>query len=357
MGLKNKPKILIKWAVISIFSLLVVLILFFFWASSGTLPPENLAEIIRYPNPGCQATGDQSLFRIVSYNIGYLSGMSNNVPGRKEKEFYVDNMKGIVRLLNRAKPDFVGFQELDFHAARSHYRDQLESVASRTGFSWSAKAINWDKRYLPFPYWPPSAHFGRIVSGQAVTSRFPILENRRIVLEKILHKPFFYRAFYLDRLAQVVKIKLDSQHLIIINVHLEAYEKETRMRQARTVLDIYRSFEKRFPVLLIGDFNCVPPGASKKKDFPDEPGMDFLSHNVIELFLEEESLREAILDRDNPSPEKASFTFPSDSPNRRLDYIFYSHRTIICHHAEVLSVHSSDHLPVIMGFSLKNNSH
>ena len=349
-------KILLKWAVFLILFLLAITVLFYIWASSGTIPRNNLAEISHYPDNEIPVENGRTVFRIMSYNIGYLSGMSNNLPFRRDKAFFTGNLENFIQLLERVQPDFVGLQEIDFHSYRSHYRNQLEDIISGAAYPWSARAINWDKRYIPFPYWPPAAHFKRMASGQAVVSRFPILVNRRIVLEKVLHRPFYYRAFYLDRLVQVVKIEVDKQHLVIMNVHLEAFEKETRMHQAQTVLEIYRSFENQFPVLIIGDFNCIPPGATQKKDFSDEPGMDFLDHNVIELFLEEKSLSEAVLSGDNPVSEKTSFTFPADHPNRRLDYIFYNHRKITCQQAGVLEIESSDHLPIIMHFSIKKES-
>jgi endonuclease/exonuclease/phosphatase family metal-dependent hydrolase len=349
-------KIMFKIAVIIFPVLLVMAVLFYIWASSGTVPPEKLSEILTHAPSVIPGECDQTVFKIMSHNIGYLSGMSNNLPLRKEKDFFNGNRHRFIRLLNRVKPDFVGFQEIDFYSYRSHYQDQLADIVSQSGYSWSAKAINWDKRYLPFPHWPPAAHFKRILSGQAVASRFPILSNRRIVLENIKNKPFYYRAFYLNRLVQLVNIKVGKNPLVIMNVHLEAFEQETRMRQAQSVLDIYRSFKNQYPVLLIGDFNCVPPGATQKTDFPDEPGMDFSSRNVIEMFLEEDSLREAILHGQETVSENATFTFPSDHPNRKLDYIFYNHQKITCHHARVLKIDSSDHLPVIMEFSFKNQS-
>ncbi|MCK4836281.1 MAG: endonuclease/exonuclease/phosphatase family protein, partial [Candidatus Aminicenantes bacterium] len=310
--------------------------------------------ILTYSKPGVSEGNSKEVFRIMSYNIGYLSGMSNSLPLREDKDFFDNNKKEFIRLLNSVQPDFVGYQEMDFHSHRSHYADQLRDVVSGFGFAYAAKAINWDKRYVPFPNWPPAAHFKRMVSGQALTSNFPIISNRRIVLEKIKNKPFYYRAFYLDRLAQVVELEVGKRQLVIINIHLEAFEKETRKRQAQEVLEIYRSLKDQYPVLLIGDFNCVPPFATRKHGFLDEPDLDFFSHNVVTLFLKEESLREAILHGQKKISERESFTFPSDQPSRKLDYIFYNHHDIKCLNAYVLDIDSSDHRPMIMEFSFKD---
>ena len=164
------------------------------------------------------------------------------------------------------------------------------------------------------------------------------------MLEKPGNSPFYYNALYLDRLVQVVKIQIKERELIILNVHLEAFDRETREKQARKVLEIYHSFKDNYPVLLIGDFNSVPPSAMQKKNFIDEPDADFTADGTIGLFLAEKSLSIA---------ELTTFTFPSQNPTRKLDYIFYNHEKITCIKSWVPEgINSSDHLPLAMEFSL-----
>lgn len=329
---------------ILLFVLILAFVIFYFWASSGTQPREKLSEIITYADTP-EPPGTQEIFTIMTYNIGYLSGMTNNQPvKRPDKAFFDKNMETFLQLLEEIQPDIIGFQEIDFHSKRSHYVNQLETIAEKAQYKYAAKAINWDRRYMPFPYWPPSLHFGRILSGQAVLSRWPILSTERIVLSKPKSTPFYYNAFYLDRLIQVVKIKIGSKNLIILNVHLDAIDRETRENQANRLLDIYRSYKDDYPVLLVGDFNSIPPDAPRKKDFPDEPVTDFRNDRTIQFFLEDPGLKAA---------NTTTFTFPTDSPTRQLDYIFYTHDKIQLIKVFVPTIASSDHLPTVMQFSLK----
>jgi endonuclease/exonuclease/phosphatase family metal-dependent hydrolase len=188
-------------------------------------------------------------------------------------------------------------------------------------------------------------HFGKMLSGQAVLSRWPILSAKRVVLEKPDSKPFYYNALYLDRLVQVVKVKIRDRDIIILNVHLEAFDRETREKQAVKLLEIYRSLKNDYPVLVIGDFNSIPPDARQKNNFSDEPGVDFANDNTVGLFLVEKSLSVA---------EPVTFTFPSDSPTRKLDHIFYNHDKITLIKSWVSKgIDSSDHLPLLIEFSLK----
>lgn len=337
-------------AVIGIFIACVFLslVIFYSWASSGAsaLPPEKLSEIIVFPGPPTQSQGQGEVFTVMTYNIGYLSGMLNNLPIKTTKELFEENMQTTLQLLEKVEPDFIGFQEIDFHSRRSFYVDQVRSIAEKAGYKYAAVAVNWDKHYVPFPYWPPSVHFGKMLSGQAVLSRWPILSTQRFVLEKPAGRPFYYNALYLDRLIQVVKIKIKDKDIVILNVHLEAFDRETREKQAGKVLEMYRSFRNEYPVLVIGDLNSIPPDAAQKNNFLDEPDVDFTNDNTIGLFLAEKSLSVT---------EPVTFTFPSDSPSRKLDHIFYNHDKITLIKAWVPErINSSDHLPLVMQFSLKS---
>ena len=289
----------------------------------------------------------------MTYNIGYLSGMANNKPVREKKFFFQNNMKNTISLLNTVRPDFIAFQEIDFNSHRSYFINQVNMIAKQSKYKYAAIAINWNKRYVPFPYWPPSVHFKRMLSGQVILSRYPIVLTKRIVLQKIKNRPFYYSAFYLDRLAQIAEVKIHKKVLIIINVHLEAFEKKTRESQAQTVLDIYKGYKDKYPVLLIGDFNCVPPSATKKNGFQDDPEQDFYKESTIGMFLKERSLREAILDSEENKDETSTFTFPTDNPSRKLDYIFYTHQKIKFLKGKTPKIDSSDHLPLMMIFQLK----
>lgn len=335
---------------------LVILVLaltaFYFWAGSGTLDEDQLSEIVTYrvnttntPEPSTIPNEiPPESFSVMTYNIGYLSGMANSRPVRHPKSFFEKNMDTFIKELEKDPPHFIALQEIDYHSRRSYYTDHLETIARRAGYPYAARAVNWDMRYVPFPYWPPSVHFGPVLSGQAVLSRFPIMEAGRIVLPKPGNKPFFYNHFYLDRLIQTTRMKIGEQTLILINVHLEAYHVETREAQAKMVLEAYRTYKDDYPILLIGDFNSVPPDAKQKNNFVDEPEADFIGDDTSRFFLNEPSLRAAYLSKNQ------GFTFPSDKPTRKLDYIFYSHERIQLIGTHLIPIDSSDHLPVVLRF-------
>ncbi len=337
-----------KWAVIFLASVIFVLILFFFWAGSGIVKKSELSGIKRFSIKKTDYFSYLSPIKIMTCNCGYFSGMRNNLPGNPSKDFYMKNINEFYKTVKRTGAEIICLQEIDLNSNRSYYINQSEYLAEKLGFLNHAFTVNWNKRYVPFPYWPPSAHFGRMLSAQSVISRYPILNNERIILRKPPN-PFYYNRFYLDRLIQDVKIKLGEETLVILNIHLEAFDKDNREYQAKYVIDYFKNhYKNRYPVIILGDFNSVPPDALKKSGFPDEPETDYDNEATIQLFYDEESLKEAA-----PKTDKIECTFPSAVPDRKLDYIFYTHKFIKFLSSSVYRIDSSDHLPLLMEFVLK----
>jgi len=291
-------------------ALLIGAVGFFLWASSGRLPAEDLTQIRTYESASDKTAPDT--LTVTTYNIGYLSGMTNNEPVVRSDSLFSANIDQAVRFFRRVDPDIAGLQEIDFGGARVAHMHQLDTLVARLGYPTAAQAVNWDERYLPFPYGRPAVNFGRTLSGQAVLSRFPIRRHVRNVLPRP-PQLFFRDAFYLDRLAQVAVVDLGGHPLVVINVHLEAFHVGTREEQARIVNDLYRRLaDNNIPALLLGDFNSRLRRAGVAS--PDE---------TMKLLLDGTNLRPAI----TATPgDTAHATYPAEAPTRRIDYIFYSPR-------------------------------
>ncbi len=300
--------------------------LFFVWASSGGYPRDRYAEIVEFAARSEPESDGE--FTVATYNLGYLSGLTNNQAVARSPEFFQENLDRALTALRAADLDLLALQEVDIQARRSFQTNQVAALAEGLGLPSAAIAVNWDKNYLPFPYWPPRAHFGRLVSGQAVLSREAIASQERLVLETVPDQPFFYRAFYISRVAQVVELELAGRALVAINVHLEAFDAPTRRRQTEFVRQLLDRYADR-PLLLLGDFNSPLPS----EEFPEAE---------IQLLLEDARLQAAIA-----TPE--ANTFPADAPIAKLDYIFYTPEWFELADAQVVEAAgtASDHLPVV----------
>ena len=325
-----------KLLLIGLGSLFLAFVVFYLWATAGSYPSQKYEDILTYEAEPAPSKSD--VFSLVSYNIGYLSGLTNLEAVERPKALFDDNLANVTAPFQAINPDIIAFQEIDIDSERSYGVNQLDALANALTLGHGGLAINWDKNYVPFPYWPISAHFGRIVSGQAVLSRYPILKNQRVVLEKVASRPFFYKAVYLDRLAQVTQIELQERTLVVINVHLEAFDNPTRFNQTRAVREMAETYAQEYPVLLVGDFNSA-------LNRPEE------GERSIEILAESELFTSA-LPKDQWETQP---TFPSEPPEYKLDYLFYTPATIDLQDTRVITEvgTASDHLPLMMTFSLK----
>ncbi|MGB3495085.1 MAG: endonuclease/exonuclease/phosphatase family protein [Elainellaceae cyanobacterium] len=332
---------------------LVAIALFFLWASSGTRSPDEYEAVVSYRDTVAEpnvAEVNPNSITIATYNIGYLSGLTNNLAVERQAELFETNLQQAIATFAPLQPDILALQEVDFGARRSFYQNQAEAVAQALGFTTGAIAINWDKRYVPFPYWPPSTHFGQVVSGQAVLTRFPVQNNLRVVLQKVAGKPFFYNALYLDRLAQITALEVAGQRLVIINVHLEAFDEPTRRQQTETVRSFVEFYGDEVPIILLGDFNSVPPDSES----PNSTIQTILEMPALKPAFAEE-IRAYSTSGASGNEAGAIATFPSDQPVAKLDYIFYTPSHIEALNWRIVSEaeQASDHLPLVMEFRLR----
>lgn len=324
-------KIFLKFFTISLSLFILISIVFFFWASSPNLSAKEYTKLIT--NNYSKTSTIDSIYSIVTYNIGYLSGMTNNKAIDKPETLFNKNLRKVKEEFNLLNTDIIAFQEIDYAAARSYYINQQDEMG-KLSFNYIAQAINWDEKYVPFPYWPPSMHFGEMLSGQSILSKFPIKDQKRIVLDRVTDNPYYRDALYLERLAQVITITIENKDVVIINIHLEAFDKQTRVKQFDFVLDLFTEYAKNYPTILVGDFNS--PARDKKA--------------IIQKLFNFPGVGNAAFDINNPEN-----TFNSYKPFKRIDYIFYTKNSIEYINGKILTQfgQASDHLPVEMRFKLK----
>ncbi|SEG18189.1 endonuclease/exonuclease/phosphatase family protein [Sphingobacterium lactis] len=310
----------------------IPLIVFYLWASSGTSEESAISGIKQLPNTAqrTEFPGDSTV-SIMTYNIGYLSGMTNNLSVKANKEFHDANMAVMKDYLKGNQPDIIAFQEIDYGSKRSFETDQEQEIAQGI-YPFAARAVNWNKNYLPFPHWPISVHFRKVISGQSVISKFPITEQQIDTLSRVQDEPFYYRDFYLNRLAQICTLKVGNQQIMVINVHLEAFDRDTRQIHSERVLKLFQDYSQKFPTIIVGDFNSDPN--------EDE--------STIRSFFDQGIASAAVQGDIN------LFTYPADKPDVRIDYIFYSPHFELLESKVVKEVGDiSDHLPVYAKLKLK----
>lgn len=263
---------------------------------------------------------------VVTYNLGYGSGMLNNQGVIYDREFILKNLDAAAKILAEKKADVIAFQEIDFDSHRTFGINQLEYLAKKLDLAHGAYALNWSKRYLPFPYWPPQIHFGRMQSGLAILSRYPILANEVTILEKPKNNPFWYNWFYLERTVQHAVVDVGPIKIDFFNLHLEAFDYDTRQAQAVKLARLIPA-ENPNPAIVLGDFND-----------PEKITLDKNLKDAATTFAEISNLSPVF-------PIGSAKTFPADKPFEHLDHIFVS-KEFLVRDTDVPTLETSDHLPV-----------
>lgn len=343
-----------RWLLMVIAVLILVLVALFFWASGGDSDDRDVAPGLVvdrsaqasarvFPDP---AATPPDAINVVSFNIGYGRGPAGDESGPWTREHIEKHLDGIAAQLVTLGADLAFLQEVDLDAARSHHIDQGAYLAEKAGFPFSSCVVTWEKNYVPFPYWPPSRHYGAMKSGQCLLSRFPIKSSTRHRLPQPSSNAWWRNRFYLNRALDVVELEVGGRRLHAINVHLEAFDPDNRMDQVQRLIALLPTLEAD-RLIVAGDFNTLPPEASQKKGFVDEPEADFTNDATLTMMRKVDGLAEII-------PEATAFTFPADAPTRRLDYVFLG-RAFTRLEARVVTDTPvwSDHLPVAARLTLR----
>jgi endonuclease/exonuclease/phosphatase family metal-dependent hydrolase len=299
------------------------------------------------PAPGGTDANAASTLRVLVWNIAWGYGEGSAGGGaRKPATHFEQSMARLGEVVAASGADVVLLQEVDFDATRSGRTDQAEAIARAAGLPYIARAVSWRANWIPFPYWPPSEHFGRMNSGGAVLSRYPLTSNRVTLLPKPKANAFHYNLFYLFRYLQEVAVEHPAGRIDVANVHLEAFDVTNRMRQAR---QLARDLQVTPATVLAGDFNTVPPEAARKAGFVDEPEISFEGDDTLTRVRAIDGLSEVFPPDTYRADPDALYTFPAGTPSRKLDHALVGgalsvEMARVVHEAGEVS----DHLPLFI---------
>lgn len=324
------------------------------WMADGVQLPRvvdaPLLELDNVAQTG--ASADPQALRILVWNIAWGYGQGSEGTGsKKARSHFTRTLEQIANAVRSSGADIVMLQEIDFDATRSYHQDQAQAIAAAAGLPYVAPAVSWHANWVPFPYWPPADQFGRMRSGGAILSRYPLTDHQVKLLPKPEANAFHYNLFYLFRYAQEARVDTPLGALQLINVHLEAFDAINRMRQANMIAERWDG--KLAPLtVLAGDLNSVPPEAPVRAGFVDEPHADFTEDETLGV-LRSIGLRDAVAARDYRTDPTTRYTFPASAPSRTLDHALLGSGLAVSEvrvYAEAGEI--SDHLPLLVTLTL-----
>ena len=236
---------------------IMIVLVVFMLAEYGPAEKETVAE-----DPGAEAVlATGTPISLVSWNCGY-GALGDNadffMDGGKsvytaDKSRVESNLAGIRDALQAMNPDLCILQEVDINSSRSYGTDERKVLREAIPGASEAFAYNFNALFVPYPL-PPIGH---VESGLYTTSRAGFRLAERISLPCPFSWPV--RLVNLKRCLLVSRypVKGTDRELVLINLHLEAYDqgegKEAQTRQL--VLFMQEEYEKGNYVIAGGDFN------------------------------------------------------------------------------------------------------
>ncbi len=235
-----------------------------------------------------QKTEKEVIVRVLTFNI--LHGATTN------GSFHLDKIASVIK---EANPDLVAMQEVDYKTNRAKKYDLATELGWRTKMA---------------PLFGIAMPFDGGGYGEAILSKMPIIASQNVPLP---HSPGNE-----PRTALQVLVELGTGDTIsFIGTHLEHQKNNPdRIAQVKKINAVFA--HGKYPAILSGDLNATPesqPIAILKTIWTDSFG-------------------------NNPE-----FTFPSNQPDRKIDYIMYrpSNRWKVVENRVICDKIASDHCAML----------
>lgn len=360
--MKNIIKKILKTVgiVIGTFILLPVLFILFLTVIEYKPKPEEKISINGNATE-IQAQTNQD-FSVITWNIGY-GALGKNADyfmdgGTKvvtaDKSLVKHNIESINNVLKEENPNIIFLQEVDEKATRSHRVNQRKFFAENFKNFHETYAFNFRVFFIPYPV-PP---IGKVHAGIQTLSKYQILDSKRISLPCPFGWPLkvgnLKRCILVDR----IQVQNSNKELVIVNLHLEAYDSgEGKIAQTKLLRDLLqKETEKGNYVIAAGDFNqsFSNTDISNYKIIDDnlwKPGLLDVNefNNTLSFYA------------DNSTPTCRSLDKPYDKNNTNTQYQFYMlDGFIVSNNIEVKEIKTlkqdfeyTDHNPVKITVSLK----
>ncbi|HEY0881447.1 MAG TPA: endonuclease/exonuclease/phosphatase family protein, partial [Archangium sp.] len=156
-------------------------------------------------------------------------------------------------------------EEIEVGSRRSAYVDMVRYFLENSNLRYAAFIETWDARYVP------QEGVGRIVLGNAIFSRYPIVKAERIRQEDRTDQDGLTKTFYIKRAVGRVEVDVGNGRTVAaFAVHTEAYDQDgTKQKQINQIFDLLKA--EQLPWVIGGDFNELPPVCDEKVTDTNDP--------------------------------------------------------------------------------------
>ena len=277
-----------------------------------------------------------------------------------DNETIIDGLELLAQKITDMDADILLLQEVDTDSKRSAYIDQVQWLLDHTSMNYGVYASMWEVQFVP------SDGLGRVNTGNAILSKWPLSEAERIQLSLRGDQDALTKAFYVRRNVLKAVVNYPGNPFWAVDIHASAFSNDdTKQKQFLEFKDVLDEINSKGEIFVAGgDLNELPPGATKNNyceedrcpdELPeDDEGCDFSNETtwinpLYDTYVPSVSLV------DYQQNEQLYFTHASTHDinderyqwNRKLDYLFtntaWVPRSEITHQEAQLE---SDHVAV-----------
>jgi endonuclease/exonuclease/phosphatase family metal-dependent hydrolase len=248
------------------------------------------------PDPPVQIYGTK--VKVMTYNI--------HIGNPPSKPAGTVDLVAIAAVIKAQDPDLVALQEVDVNTSRSGATlDEAKELARLTGMNYFfTKAIDYDGGQF----------------GDAVLSRFPILESKRYEL------PVTAKLEGETRSVAMITVEKEGQRFLFASTHLDHLSAEdNRVLQANELVKIVKALT--LPLIIAGDLNATPVS------------------NPLAILRQELSWG---------CKSSCPLTFSAQKPASTIDYVMMrpAEKFNVLSYVAVNETYASDHLPLVTEIQL-----
>ena len=236
---------------------------FIIYASATTLKVKDV-EAMQVNGAITENVDKSNNINLLTWNIGYGSldekvdfymDGGQMVYG-ESKETTINNMNAMTQKIKEINPDIFLIQEADLHSKRSYFVNDLDILKETfdDGHYEQSMARNFKAGFIPVPLGQP---LGKVESGIVTFAKYDISTAERVQLPIPFSWPVKLLNLKRCLLVTRIPIKDSEKDLVIINLHLEAYDDgEGKAKQLKQLMDIMQEeVTKGNYVIAGGDFN------------------------------------------------------------------------------------------------------
>ncbi len=291
------------------------------------------SDVIYYTSESISYPPEKDTLLVMTWNIKFGGARINfffDCFGKRSLmtgQEVMQNLGGIGDFVSNTRPDILFIQEVDRDSKRSAFVDQVQWLLNNTHLNYAVYAPQWKSLHIP------SDSLGKMNSGLAILSRWPLQEAGIISLPRIKKQNFILKYFYLRRCVLECKTVINGKPLVLLTTHTEPYAKDgTKKNQLEKIFSHLQKLDSLKSTFIIGgDFNALPPGTLITRKFPDsvcdKSEFDADDYSGETLWMEPfyHHFNAAVPLMEYQADNSKFFTHTVDGNgywNRKLDYLF-----------------------------------